>query len=78
LRWAKNQDTLKWPHKRVKLVPNNVYYVKLNQREANLQVITSKQLPEDLWNADKAEQVAWMRANDCLLQANFLQQTTTQ
>jgi len=71
LRWAKNQDTLKWPHKRVKLVPNNIYYVKLNQREANLQVITSRQLPEDLWNADKAEQVAWMQANDCLLQADF-------
>ncbi|WP_353572000.1 hypothetical protein [Candidatus Albibeggiatoa sp. nov. BB20] len=78
LRWAKNQDTLKWPYKRVQLIPNNTYYLKLNQREAASQIITSKQLPKHLWNADKAKQAAWMQANECILQANYLQQTTTQ
>ena len=75
LRWAKNQDTFKWPHKRVKLTSDHIYYVKLNQHERPSIIITSKQLPEQLWDADKAEQIAWMQANDCLPQANYLQQT---
>ncbi|MCV6636769.1 hypothetical protein [Candidatus Albibeggiatoa sp. nov. NOAA] len=78
LRWAKKQDTLKWPHNRVKLIPNNTYYVKLNQHEAAFQVIITKQLPEALWHADTNEQAAWMRENACILQANYLQQMTTQ
>jgi hypothetical protein len=78
LRWAKSQDSLKWPHKRVMLVPNNTYYIKLQQHDTTSQVIVAKQLPEELWEADKAEQVAWMQANECILQANYLQQTITE
>lgn len=75
LRWAKNQDTFKWPHKRIKLLSDYIYYIKLNQHEQPSVIITSKQLPEQLWNADKAEQIAWMQANDCLPQAHYLQHT---
>ncbi len=78
LRWAKNQDTLKWPNKRVQLSPDQIYYTKLNQRDTTSQIITTKQLPEALWTADIATQAAWMRANGCALQADYLQQTTTQ
>ena len=74
LRWAKNQDTFKWPHKRVKLLSDHIYYLKLNQHEPPV-IITSKQLPEQLWNAEKAEQIAWMQTNGCLPQAHYLQQT---
>jgi hypothetical protein len=78
LRWAKNQDTLKWPNERVKLVSNNTYYVKLSHHNAASQVITTKQLPEQLWDADKAEQMNWMQDNGCISQAEYLQQTITQ
>lgn len=75
LRWATKQDSLKWPHKRIKLMPNNTYYVKLNQRDPASRIIISKQLPKYLWDASMTEQVTWMQKNGCLLQAAYLQHT---